>query len=134
MGCFQVLSKDAYVRHRLWLRFLRFFFAVRGSHGQPIIIKVESIKKSVGAKTFAYPGCLGSRIAHLSRISNARSPRWIIYTQNIGIVQTQYQHWIYKSHERESLLYHAIGFEFARFKQPADKAPIRRYSYMSVTL
>ena len=43
--------------------------------------------------------------------------------------------WIYEPHERESLLYHAGDCnEFARFKQPADKAPIRRYSYMSVTL
>ena len=41
--------------------------------------------------------------------------------------------WTYEPHERESLLYHAGDCnEFARFKQPADKAPIRRCSYMSV--
>ncbi|MBR5650970.1 MAG: hypothetical protein IKW93_01955 [Bacteroidales bacterium] len=40
----------------------------------------KNIKKSVGAKTFAYLGCLGSRIAHLLKISNVRSPRIFIYT------------------------------------------------------
>lgn len=85
------------------------FFAVRGSHGQPIVLKSKSIKKSVGARTLAYPAILGSRIAHLSRISNARSPRWIIYTQIVGIIQTQHQHRIYESHERESLPYLATS-------------------------
>ena len=56
-----------------------------------------------------------------------------LYTQNIGIIKTQYQHQIYKSHERESLLYRATGFEFARFKMAADKAPIRRYSKLCLS-
>lgn len=51
-----------------------------------------------------------------------------------GVETMLLQHRIYESIGRESLLYLTIGFEFARFKQPADKAPIRRYSYMSVTI
>lgn len=85
MGRFQVLGKDAYVGHRLWMRFLRFVFAVRGSRCQLIINNPKSIKKSVGARTLAYPELLGLRIAFQPRISNARSPHWIIYTSNVGV-------------------------------------------------
>lgn len=66
MGCFQVLGKDAYVGHRLWSRFLRFVFAVRGSPCQLIINNPKSIKEKRGSKN--------SCLSWLLRLSHCPSP------------------------------------------------------------
>ena len=85
--------------------FFRFCFCCQRLPLPAEFMDFENIKKSVGARTLAYPAVQGLRIAYQSKISNARSPRWIIYECWSDITPTE----DIQSPGRKSLLYLATG-------------------------
>ena len=82
-----------------------------------IITILETQKKKRGSQNLAHPARLGLRIAHLSRINNADA-------HANGYTIKKY----IRKHERQTLSYHAIDSEVAKFKRAADKTSVQRLS------
>lgn len=106
------------------------FPTVRGSQCRPLMnkgVNYDIIKKR-GSRNFCLSRSPGLRIAHHPRISNARNPRWFIYTFSNAQMCTGNG---YKTHERNSLPHRADDSEVAKFGLPQIKRQFNAVSIMS---
>ena len=103
-------------------------FAVRGSHGQPIILIWEH-KEKRGSKNFCLPRTLRPSHCLPTEDKQRRSPRKS-YIQ-FAAVQKGHQWLIYDTWTRIIALLCGWKIEVAKFKSSADKASIQRCSIMS---